>query len=82
MRQAIETRYLPPTNCRGARVVAQCDAGRLVLPWRDNLDPVENHHAAAEALRERLGWYVKLIGGSTQQGYAWVCIWRFPGKEG
>jgi hypothetical protein len=56
MPQAITTKYHPPTNTRGSRISAQCDAGRLSLPWDDALDSDGNHRAAAAALIKRLGW--------------------------
>ena len=74
MRQAIETKYLGPTNSRGSRVVASAQAGRLTLPWDDALDVTENHRRAALALAERYGWWATgWIGGGTRTGYVWVC---------
>jgi hypothetical protein len=55
----IITRYLGPTNCRPARVVAthrressrsQCHPWRKVLDWDHALNSEQNHQAAAEAL--------------------------------
>jgi len=56
MPQAIVTAYHGPTNTRGSRVSAKCDAGRLSLPWDDALDSEGNHKAAARALITKLGW--------------------------
>lgn len=75
MYQAIQTRYIGPTNFRGARVKAQADAGALVVSWDHALNAEGNHRAAAEALRTKLGWnaehYGCLIGGSLPgKGYA------------
>lgn len=35
--QAIVTKYLGPTNHRGARIVAKAQAGRKVYAWQDDL---------------------------------------------
>lgn len=53
--QCIRTRYVGPTNTRGSRVSAQCESGRLTLPWDCALSSEENHAAAAKALAEKLG---------------------------
>lgn len=74
-RQAITTRYLGPTDHRGARVVARCEAGRITVPWDHALDIFANHRAAALALARKLGWdgehYVGMwVSGGTADGYA------------
>jgi hypothetical protein len=83
MRQAIETKYLGPTNYRGPRVKAKCDAGSLTLPWDHSLDVGDNHMTVAGRLAIRLGWLgseapgVKMVGGSLPQshaGYAFVLV--------
>jgi hypothetical protein len=35
-RQAIETKYIGPTNTRGAKVKASCYAGSLTIDWDDH----------------------------------------------
>ena len=50
MRQSIKTKYLGPSNVRGARVKASSDAGSVTLPWNHALG-IEDNHAAA--LRDR-----------------------------
>ena len=89
MFQAITTKYLAPTNYRGARVKASAQSGSITLPWDHALSPVNNHRAAAEALAQSDGkdWLLKgqamfgadgrrLEGGGLpkQDGYAWVLI--------
>jgi hypothetical protein len=56
MRQAIETKFLGPTNFRGSRVKASCQVGSITIGWDDALDPSDNHRAAARALVEKFGW--------------------------
>lgn len=78
--QAIETRYLGPTDTKGSRVTARCDAGRIAVSWNYALGIEENHRAAAEALRVKLGWgeehYGKIISGSTRDGYVHIMTGR------
>ena len=71
-RQAITTRYLVPTNHRGSRIVAKCDAGRLVVSWDHALNTTENHAAAARALAGELGWDGPAHIGSTSAGFVLV----------
>lgn len=70
--QAILTRFLCPTNTRGARISAQCAAGRVVVHCAHALTGEENHQAAAQALRVKLGWsedrYGKLVTGQLPNG--------------
>ena len=75
--QAIQTRYLGPTNSRGARIKAWAAAGSLTIPYPYELSGQACHRAAAEALREKLGWdecaYNELLGGQLANGdYAFV----------
>lgn len=68
--QAIVTKYLGPTNFRGSRVVAKCQAKRISVSWDDALDVDGNHAAAANQLVSELGWtnYGKLVGGGLPGG--------------
>jgi hypothetical protein len=71
--QAIETRYLAPTNTQGSRIVATTPYGkRKVHHWDYSLNPEQNHHAAADWLSASLGWGEIKAGGSTKRGYVWV----------
>jgi hypothetical protein len=54
--QAIFTKSLGPTNNRGARVVAECDAKRIVVSWEYSLNVEQNHERAAMLLIGQLGW--------------------------
>lgn len=77
--QAIETRYLGPTDFRGSRVKATCEAGSITLSWNDAWDSVQNHDGAARALILRLGWDDAKRGawyrGAAKgaRGYVYVC---------
>ncbi len=73
MRQAIQTKYLGPTDNRGARVKAMCDAGSHTVPWDHAADVTDNHTLAAKALADRLGWVGQWLGGALGDGYVYVC---------
>lgn len=55
-RQAIVTRYLAPTNHRGALVRAAAQAGVMFFPWDYAKSNIENYHAAAMALATKWKW--------------------------
>lgn len=54
--QAITTKFIGPTNCKGARIKATADAGSITLSWDYELTADCNHIAAAKALVEKLDW--------------------------
>ncbi len=71
--QAIRTRYHGPTNVRGSRIVAKCEAGSLTMPFDYALTVEGNHAKAAQLMLVRLGW----SGSAYQSGvfdhdYYWV----------
>lgn len=71
--QAIVTKYLGPTDHRGARIVASCYADRLTIPYPHEKSGEDAFRVAAEALRDKLGWTGVLVGGSLPDGsYAFV----------
>ena len=77
--RAIITRYLGPTNYRGSRIKARCDAGTITVPYPYEARMGEDvHRIAAEALRDKLGWTGRLVGGafpdSDRDGYAFVFV--------
>jgi hypothetical protein len=78
---AIQTRYVGPTNTRGSRIKAWCDAGSITIPYPHHANSEEEkHRIAAEALQKKLGWlpapgnlYGDLIGDCLPGGgYAFV----------
>lgn len=70
--QAITTKYIGPTNTRGARIKARCAAGSLTVGFDYALNEDERHRGAAEALRKKLGWtadhYGKIVSGVIHTG--------------
>ena len=76
--QAIQTRFLGPTNVRGSRYKAIAQAGSLTLDADHRLNPEDNHRAVAEAFARKLKWLDHnegLVGGQLPGGdYAWVFV--------
>ena len=54
--QAIVTKYLSPTNTRGALIKATAQAGATYLSWDYALDTSANHRAAAVELANKYKW--------------------------
>lgn len=73
--QAIVTKYLGPTNRRGARVKATSASGQSVtIPYSSELPDELAHRQAAEALCRKLKWdnVQKLVSGGLKSGFAFV----------
>jgi hypothetical protein len=73
--QAIETKFLGPTNARGARVKASAEVGSVTVPWDHWLSTERNHDEAARALILKLGWYGTWVRGgrADSRGNVYVC---------
>lgn len=54
--QAIQTKFLGPTNSRGSRIKATCAAGSRTVEYDHAMNVEENHCYAAQMLQEKLGW--------------------------
>ena len=72
--QAIETRYLGPTNTKGGRIKATAWAGSITVPYDHALNTDENHCAAQLALRGKLGWQGKYAQGGNAKGNGYVFV--------
>lgn len=76
LRQAIQTKYLSPTNTRGARIVAKAYAGRKIYDWDHALNTEQNHYVAALMFAQSKDWHkqkgFKLHGGSLTDSYVWT----------
>jgi len=72
--QAIQTKYLGPTNTRGSRIKAWCDAGSLTVDFHsiDASDDADRYEQVAAMLAEKLGWtgdrYGSLVTGCLPDG--------------
>jgi hypothetical protein len=73
--KAIETKYLSPTNTKGARYTAfDLDGNRVTKPAKYNLDSYQNHERVATLLKMKMGWDGKTVSGATKNGYAFVFV--------
>ena len=81
--QAIATRYLGPTNYKGSRVKAYCDAGSITVSWEHALNSFQNHQAAANALLIKLGWETRgLLGGALPKSCRDTYSWNISSVDG
>jgi hypothetical protein len=73
--KAITTKYVGPTNTRGARIIASDgDGNRVTVAYDYNMHNDKAHSAAARALCEKMGWHGVLIAGGTTTGYVYVWL--------
>lgn len=71
--QAIETKYHGPGNVKGSRVKATSASGATItLYWDHALNADENHMAAANAPKNKMGWKGNLIQGCLKDSYVHV----------
>ena len=70
--QAIQTKYIGPTNTRGSRIKAWCAAGSITISYPHELSGQACYRAAAELLANKLGWntshYGAMLGGCLPDG--------------
>jgi hypothetical protein len=64
----IITKYLGPTNHRGARVKARCASTSIIVPWDYSLDVRDNHIVAFRILAKKLHW----VGDN---GFTFISSW-------
>jgi hypothetical protein len=79
VRQAIETKYLARADHKGSRIAVRAQAGSMIVPWDDALNPEENHARAAVLYARKRGWITRgihLHGGAnvTGSGYHFVLV--------
>jgi hypothetical protein len=67
-RQAIQTKFLGPTNSRGSRVKAFAAAGSVTISWDHRLNSERNHKAAAEMFANRMNWVGAWAAGTLPGG--------------
>ena len=67
--QTISTKYLPATAHKPSRIVATSSSGVRLIQSIDGEYGVESNHAlVAKALKHKLCWPGKMIGGDTKTG--------------
>ena len=82
MYQAIETKYLGPTDTRGSRIKAIAAAGSITVEYDYEYSPEINHETAALKLAKKFGWDEdRWVGGGTAKGTGYVFV-RLDKKEG
>jgi hypothetical protein len=88
--QAISTKYHGPTNHRGARIKASCEAGSLTVGYDYSLGSEANHIRAIRALIAKLGWFHDASRGDRYgawhvgglgHGYVAVCTGEYSVVE-
>lgn len=71
--QAIRTRYFGPSNVKGSRIQAKCEAKTIYVSYDHALNIEENHVAAREALLAAMGWtspyYEPMVCGGFDNDY-------------
>ena len=72
--QAIETRYLGPTNTKGGRIKATAWAGSVTVPYDHALSLEDNHRAAAMALVAKYGWTGTYAQGGHAKGVGYYFV--------
>jgi hypothetical protein len=78
--QAIRTKYHGPTNFKGSRITAACEAGKVTIPYPHELSGEACHRKAAETLCDKLGWNKSMVSGGFGDGtYAFVFT-DYPAK--
>lgn len=71
--QTITTKYLGPTNTKGARIKAVASgAQQSITISYDHESNDHGHIKAANALAAKLGWTGRMIGGDTKEGKVFV----------
>lgn len=75
MRQAIQVRYFPATNHRGARLKATAPAGSTFFSYDYGLNAADNAQLVATQYAHSKGWTGELAGGQLANGdYVFVFI--------
>jgi hypothetical protein len=72
--QAIETRYLGPTNTKGGRIKATAAAGSITIGYDYALNTDGAHKAAADALIAKMGWTGTFAQGGNAKGDGYVFV--------
>lgn len=66
--QAIQVKYMGPTEGRGARIKAWCEAGSVTISREYSVDIKDSYKAAAIELCRKLEWNGMLAHGGLKDG--------------
>lgn len=66
--QAIQTKFLGPTDTKGSRIKATCAAGSVTIGYPHELSADTAHWSAAKTLIIKLGWVDVEYGNWFQGG--------------
>jgi len=73
--KAILTKYIGPTDFRGARIKAwDMDGNSVTVSYPYEMNQEERHRFAANALRLKMKWHADIVGGAIKGGYAFVFV--------
>ncbi len=73
--QAIETKYLSPTNNRGSRIKAKAWGGSVTIPYPHECSTEDAHRKAAMALVAKLQWEPETwFQGGSADGFGYVFV--------
>ena len=61
--QAIITKFIGPSNTKGARIKATAVAGSVTIGYPHELELCERHEKAARALCDKFGWKFDHVSG-------------------
>ena len=76
-RQTIITKYHGPTNTKGAKMSAKCNAGTITIPYYPSFSVDKNHEIACGALLQKLAWCtegVRVGGYLPDDSMVFVCV--------
>ena len=66
--QAIQCRYIGPTDKRGARIKAWADAGSVTISYPHELSGQAVYRKAAQALADKFKWPHAYLGAQLTNG--------------
>ena len=72
--QAIETKYVKPTNITGGRIKATAYGGSVTVGYDHALSIDDAHKAAADALIAKMGWTGTFAQGGNAKGNGYVFV--------
>lgn len=78
--QAIQTKYLGPSNSHGSRIKATCQAKSITRARDYHLNGEDDHRRVARELAQEMGWHGHWVQGCLPSGdYAFVSSKRLDG---